>query len=115
MAYLGHDMSWLRDFFGQFQVWGASPRSPKWRALRDRFVAENPFCAGCGVGHSLEVHHLTPFHARPDLELDESNLVVVCRDCHWNCCHLRDWSLHNKFCLDDLRAYRQRFTDARLK
>jgi|DEB19_MinimDraft_3_1074340.scaffolds.fasta_scaffold03516_4 hypothetical protein len=108
-------MSWFRDLIGQFQVWGATPRSPKWKSVRDQFVKDNPFCSGCGVRHSLEVHHIEPFHIRPDLELNEQNLIVFCRDCHWHIGHLRDWSLSNRFARDDAKVYFERFTGARVK
>lgn len=58
-----------------------SGRSPKWRAVRDRFFRENPRCAfkGCTYdGPHFSVHHLKPYHLFPELELDTSNLVTVC-------------------------------------
>ena len=109
---------WLADLWGSlttgtWHVWGQIRRSPEWAPLRDRFVAENPFCAGCSRQASLEVHHIQPYHARPDLECDEGNLVVLCRDCHWHIGHLRDWRLVNPHVLEDAMAYRRRYTEAR--
>ncbi len=108
-------MGWIANLFGQNPVWEGAPRSPKWGALRNRFVKENPFCAGCGDIKDLTVHHIIPFHVRKDLELDECNLVSVCNDCHWNICHLRDWRMVNSHCLDDLLAYKIRYAEARVK
>lgn len=108
-------MSWFKDFLGQFQVWGATPRSPKWRSVREKFLKQSSICEGCALDFNLEVHHIIPFHIRPELELDESNLITLCRDCHWNIGHLRDWSLSNPFVRSDAKAYLERFTSARLK
>ena len=62
-------------------------RSPHWPHVRDDFVRRNPVCAVCGKGKadgvSLQAHHIFPFHycialGRPDLELDERNLITLC-------------------------------------
>lgn len=109
---------WLRNLWfslttGIWHVWGQTRRSPEWGTFRDRFVAENPFCAGCSKQTSLEVHHIQPFHVRPDLECSEENVVVLCRDCHYTFGHLRDWRLANPHVLEDAEIYRRRYTEAR--
>ena len=111
-------MGFLRDLWtylttGVWHLWGQTRRSPEWGPFRDRIVRENPFCAGCSKQTSLEVHHITPFHVRPDLEVDPANVMVLCRDCHWWIGHLRDWRLHNPHVIEDAANYRQRFTEAR--
>ena len=111
-------LDWLRNLWlslttGIWHAWGQTRRSPDWGPFRDRIVAENPFCAGCSRQASLEVHHIQPFHARPDLECDESNVVVLCRDCHYTFGHLRDWRLANPHVLEDAAGYRRRYTEAR--
>jgi hypothetical protein len=109
---------WLRELWfgmttGVWHAWGQTRRSPAWGPLRDRFVAENPFCAGCSKQTYLEVHHIQPFHVRPDLECDEFNLIVLCRDCHYTFGHLRDWRLSNTHVIEDAAVYRRRYTEAR--
>lgn len=109
---------WFADLWfslrtGIWHVWGQTRRSPAWAPFRDRFIAENPFCAGCSRQTYLEVHHITPYHVCPDLECDEANLVVLCRDCHWHIGHLRDWRLANPHVLEDAAGYRRRYTEAR--
>lgn len=61
-------------------------RSPHWRAVAKAHLAKHPRCAACGP-HArrvkLQVHHIFPFHwcvrlGRPDLELDERNLITLC-------------------------------------
>ena len=62
-------------------------RSPQWDEIRDKFVEKNPTCAACGSEKKLQVHHIQPFHLRPELELSEENLIVLCMDV--NECHLK--------------------------
>lgn len=62
-------------------------RSSQWQAVRNAFVDRHPFCAACGSMKSLNVHHIEPFHSRPDLELDEWNLITLCRRHHYEIGH----------------------------
>jgi len=95
------------------QLWGQTQRSPHWGAVRDRWVKTNPICAGCASRKTLEVHHIEPFYLRPELELSEQNLLTLCRECHFQIGHLRDWSVFNPQVIADSAVYRLRFTDAR--
>lgn len=79
-------------------------RSPKWAALRKRFVKKHPLCAGCGRKDRLNVHHIIPIHERIDLELEWNNLLTLCEWPTWNC-HLRighrgNWKLFDEFAAD---------------
>lgn len=65
----------------------SAERSDKWPAVRKSFLLENPSCAACGSKSFVQVHHVKPFHLRPDLELISSNLVTLCMGP--NECHLR--------------------------
>lgn len=79
------------------------PRSPDWEKVRDEFVKNNPTCAFCGGGTNLNVHHKKPFHLFPQLELDPSNLMTLCRtseildgaDCHYIIGHFGNWKSFN--------------------
>ena len=58
-------------------------RSPQWPAFRDAFIKKNPVCVCCGSTVGLQAHHVFPFHycialGRPDLELNEGNLITLC-------------------------------------
>lgn len=108
-------MGWLSGIFSPFPVFGGKPRSPKWRSVRENHLKVEPNCIGCGLDFNLEVHHVLPYHLRPEFELEPTNLVTLCRDCHWNIGHLRDWSLCNPHVVDDARAYLSRFQGARRK
>ena len=65
------------------------PRSPEWPKVEKAHLAKNPHCACCAPGANLsagqQVHHKFPFHCcialgRPDLELDDRNLITLCED-----------------------------------
>jgi len=66
-------------------------RSPRWHHVELAHLAAQPHCAACkpltgGPAITLQgvqVHHIFPFHycialGRPDLELDDRNLVTLC-------------------------------------
>ena len=64
-------------------------RSSKWRGVRNSYLARWRYCESCGGTKKLEVHHVVPFHERPDLELEPSNLMVLCRAKKYGIsCHL---------------------------
>lgn len=95
--------NWLRrktsDLFG-------APRSGKWKTVRAAHLERNPSCAACGKKKDLEVHHLTPVHVRPDLELEPGNLITLCADpCHLVHGHLMSWTRFNPTCEEDCQRY----------
>ena len=72
----------------------SAKRSSEWSRVRKEFLEKNPVCACCGGDKKLQVHHIQPFHSHPELELEESNLITLCRrkkygiDCHLLVGHL---------------------------
>jgi hypothetical protein len=71
----------------------ADERSPQWRKVRAEHLAVEPQCAACGEEGELEVHHIVPFNEKPELELEPTNLITLCRHCHWRLGHGgKDWS-----------------------
>lgn len=62
-------------------------RSSAWQRVRDAFVKRNPVCEACGTREDLNVHHVLPFHTNPSLELDEGNLITLCRRHHFEVGH----------------------------
>lgn len=74
-------------------LWG-EPRSSSWASVRRKFVESNPNCVACGSTEKLNVHHVKPFHAHPELELEPSNLITLCREHHFRIGHDPDgpWS-----------------------
>jgi putative intracellular protease/amidase len=77
---------------GRARLQGAS-RSAQWPAFRAEYAKTHlPVCAICGGTAALNLHHLRPFHAFPELELVESNVVWLCNK---NLCHIRVGHLSN--------------------
>ena len=78
-------------------------RSSEWARVRREFIKKHPECAACGshLLPNLQVHHRKPFHLFPELELDESNLIVLCEDgpgntnCHILVGHGGRWADYN--------------------
>jgi len=86
-----------KDLYGQM----VDGRSSKWPAVRKEFLKWNPVCAACGQADALNVHHIEPFHVRPDLELDPQNLLTLCEagparcNCHLLIGHSGNWKAWN--------------------
>jgi len=64
-------------------------RSSHWPAVERAHLAKEPRCRACRPGQSeaVQVHHIFPFHyaialGRPDLELDDRNLITLCETEH---------------------------------
>lgn len=100
--------SWLRR---AAELFAGQPRSGSWPRVRREHLEREPACAACGRRKDLEVHHIIPFHERPDLELDDGNLVTLCADpCHLVFGHLLDYRRRsNPLVREDAARYRTRF------
>jgi len=71
-------------------------RSPKWSGVRKEHLKGHPCCAACGRDKKLEVHHITPVHVDPSMELDPLNLITFCADpCHIVFGHLMNFKSWN--------------------
>jgi|APGre2960657373_1045057.scaffolds.fasta_scaffold203801_2 5-methylcytosine-specific restriction protein A len=94
-----------------------SLRSPKWDGVRKKHLLTQPTCQACGKSKNVSVHHIEPFHLRPDLELDPSNLLSLCEDgpnCHLTWGHLRDWKQYNPHVVKDAALYLSRIKQYRI-
>lgn len=60
--------------------------SVAWQRFRAWYKAEHPLCEEClkhgRVTATEDVHHIVPINVRPDLALDQDNVLAVCRACH---------------------------------
>ena len=98
------------SIFSKFTNWfkqdiepiSGKPRSPKWDSVRKNHLKKNAVCEICGGSLNLNVHHILPFHIRPELELEESNLITLCEkshiagmNCHFIFGHFGRWTDYN--------------------
>lgn len=84
-------------------------RSVHWHYIRDQFIEDNPYCEACGSSEKLQVHHIIPFSNRPDLELVDSNLIVLCmsiNECHFLLGHGGSFKTYNPHVSQDARNFR---------
>ena len=92
------------------------PRASEWVYVRNEFVRRHPRCEACGSGYQLNVHHIKPFHLYPELELDEGNLITLCREHHFRIGHDPDgpgpakpnWSASNPNVRSDAASVRSK-------
>ena len=85
-------------------------RSPKWDSVRQSFISDNGRkCTACGSSKFLNVHHIKPFHLYPSLELDKTNLIILCENktlpCHLVFGHLLNWAAWNPDVTTDAGHY----------
>lgn len=89
-------------------------RSPKWSAVQKAFIAGHPMCSVCGskgkLLNPLNVHHRNPFHIKPELELDPTNLITLCRQHHFTFGHLMSWKSWNTSVEKDSTDFLQKIT-----
>ena len=79
-------------------------RSGEWPTVRKHFLEAHPHCIACGGTKRLQVHHEIPFKTDPTLELDPSNLVVLCMDsldCHVRLGHSGSYRYYNPNIIQD--------------
>jgi 5-methylcytosine-specific restriction protein A len=92
------------------------PRASEWVYVRNEFVRRHPRCEACGGSYNLNVHHIKPFHLYPELELDEGNLITLCREHHFRIGHDPDgkgpakpnWSASNPNVRSDAESMRSK-------
>lgn len=69
---------------------GSSPERQRlysgaaWRKLRRQVLARSKVCEQCGGPDELHMHHVKAWASYPDLRLDPANIVLLCRDCHYD-------------------------------
>lgn len=99
--------------FNPVGMFGSAPRSREWEPLARRWLHVHPFCAACGTSVRVEVHHIKPFHLFPDLELDEYNLISLCRPrgCHLWIGHSGSWEHYNPHVIEDAARFLQRIKE----
>lgn len=105
----------------------AHTRNPLWAEKERTFLARNPGCAVCAVEGCVVVHHILPVPyclalGRPDLELDDRNLITLCHsrsgancdDHHLYVGHLGDYHSFNLAVRHDVAGRFKGFRKSRL-
>jgi len=59
----------------------------KWRSvwqrqMRDRMRSMDAMCRRCCAEKGNQIHHVVPVHQDPSLALEETNVTLLCDDCH---------------------------------
>ena len=79
-----------RRFEGYRESLGLDPKTPikkretGGRISRKIFERDSFTCAICSSkGGELNAHHILPFRGNEELVYEETNLVTLCRDCHF--------------------------------
>lgn len=76
-------------------------RSPRWPYFVKKLIEAHPYCSACGSKTNLIGHHIKPYHLHPELELEPTNIAILCesrgkRDCHFLWGHLGvSWEAFN--------------------
>lgn len=95
-------INWLKQFLTD-RTFGIA-RSHFWREVREEHIKNQPECQICGKKGKVisnEVHHIKPFWKHPELELERTNLVTLCRAHHFEWGHYFNWSRFNDRILED--------------
>lgn len=58
-------------------------KGTRWTALSKSIRIRDKKCKLCGIQARLDVHHIVPVWQDSSLEFTESNLISLCRPCHW--------------------------------
>ena len=88
--------------------WILGARSGKWAKLRNDFIAKNGACSACGTTKDMTVHHIIPVAVDESRELDESNLITLCRsagNCHFVFGHLHSFTCWNPNVVHDCKEH----------
>ena len=104
-------MSFLRE-----HVVKKFTRSSGWSKTRKQHIKANPLCAACGSKRKLEVHHIRDVSTAPDLELEPSNLITLCRagtQCHLTFGHLGNWKSINPCVEEDAEWFLEKTRNRR--
>ena len=90
-----------------------APRASGWPKVRAAHLEREPACAVCGETENVEVHHVVPYHLKPELELSPENLLTLCGprsryDHHRWFAHFGDSQCHNPDVRKWVKAVKER-------
>lgn len=83
----------------------------KWEEFRHKYYKSYPeICKACGEKIHIDLHHIIPRHINPSLIFTTSNLIPLCRSCHFHIGHLLHWDYYNPSVVSDSKLLRHHLT-----
>ena len=67
-------------------------------------------CSWCHRTKNLNRHHVMQQKYYPELRDDPTNIIVLCRDCHFVLGHRCDWNTYNPDVVEICNTYTNRFS-----
>lgn len=92
-------LNWIKNKLTDYS------RSPRWSSVRKEHLIHEPLCRACNRKKDLEVHHIIPYHINPEEELNPSNLITLCSNCHLLFGHLMDYKSWNENVREDCNNF----------
>jgi len=94
-------MSQLKRYYLDLIAPDGASLNWSWQRCRRDFLRKvGKVCVICGTTKKIQVHHKEPRHLFPERSLDSTNLIALCRDCHFHSGHLCDYRNYNKNIFD---------------
>ena len=76
----------------------------EWESYERRYYrTHTKVCASCNQKIHIDLHHIQPRHISPALIFIESNLIPLCRACHFHIGHLLNWDYFNRHIISDTK------------
>ncbi len=68
-----------------------------WQKCKREFFKIVPReCVLCGYKKNVHLHHVLPRHLYPQFAVDHTNLIALCKDCHFHSGHGNNYRNYNK-------------------
>ena len=79
--------------------------SDEWEDFERRYYkTHTKVCNACNETIHVDLHHIQPRHISPLLIFIESNLIPLCRCCHFRIGHLLNWDNYNTTVVPDSKT-----------
>ena len=82
-----------------------------WQRCRKAFLHKvGKQCVACGSKKAVQVHHAQPRHLFPERAVDQTNLIALCKDCHFHLGHGNNYKKYNKN-IEDIAFYARKHSE----
>ena len=86
-------------------------RSKLWPKVRKAYLDRNPRCEVCGKVDGIEAHHIKMYSTYPELELDGTNLIGLCRKDHLLFGHINSFFTSNPNVRQDAEIWKYKIAN----